>query len=786
MKTLEDNYPLSVLVSFEKLFEEYQKNLGSDNILLRERAKQVIEIAKAYPILTEGIKEEKDLKKMAPQIDLILEDLFSAITSKNDIKAAAFPFHNSFFKTSTRYDTILKEAGKDYKPELMDFNNDEFYIMGCSIILQVYYGYSIDFKRPFYYKIPDSKGILRSYRVLYNADFIEIKKTVKAKDITKDDVDLLLENFENIDVWKQMFKPNTWIFKGFVIANMFDVTIDASISDFKTHLLSGKINEGEINNNVEDIFKTFFNINSLKIGFTNYNNEEKVFEKYMYPSILLKDEQPQERINVLCDYSYDVLFNSKEIYNITNVEKYLKKDPDNVLLNILNNQNIKSAILVSLIYDNEVMAIIEIVSPNVNELNTINASKLKEVLPFMVDNVVRYKEQLINDFELIIQRECTSIHKSVHWKFLKEAKNYFKQSISDKDAIYNEIYFENVYPLYGQVDIKGSSEARNNATKKDLTLQLNSVLKLLKEVNSIEPLLIYEQYEHRITSFLNELKEHLLVDSEQQVIKFLEESIFPLFTHLRTKNTKYKDLLDTYCSLDFTKSGFAYKHRKDYDDSVSIINRNMSLLLDNKQIEAQKVFPHYFERFKTDGVEHNLYIGDSITQNPDDFDMIYLYNLRLWQLQVMCEMENDFYSTKKNLPLPLDVSSMILVFSNAISLRFRMDEKRFDVDGTYNARYEVIKKRVDKSYIKGTNERVTQPGKIAVIYSHSEDETEYLRYISFLQYKKQLDDDLEILDVEDLQGVTGLKAIRVSFLYTKKDNFEKEYYTYEDLMKELN
>jgi hypothetical protein len=26
-----------------------------------------------------------------------------------------------------------------------------------------------------------------------------------------------------------------------------------------------------------------------------------------------------------------------------------------------------------------------------------------------------------------------------------------------------------------------------------------------------------------------------------------------------------------------------------------------------------------------------------------------------------------------------------------------MDEKRFDVDGTYNARYEVVKKRIDKA-----------------------------------------------------------------------------------------
>jgi hypothetical protein len=40
-----------------------------------------------------------------------------------------------------------------------------------------------------------------------------------------------------------------------------------------------------------------------------------------------------------------------------------------------------------------------------------------------------------------------------------------------------------------------------------------------------------------------------------------------------------------------------------------------------------------------------------------------------------------------------------------------MDEKRFDVDGTYNARYEVVKKRIDKANIKGTKERITQKRK---------------------------------------------------------------------------
>jgi hypothetical protein len=306
----------------------------------------------------------------------------------------------------------------------------------------------------------------------------------------------------------------------------------------------------------------------------------------------------------------------------------------------------------------------------------------------------------------------------------------------------------------------------------------------LNKINEAHHLLIFEQLIFSIEEYLNELDEQLLVDSEQRVIQFLNSEILPLFNHLSSKNSELAQIIGDHCTLEGTKSGFTYKHRKQYDDSVMLINRNMASVIDNHQIDAQAMYPHYFERFKTDGVEHNLYIGESITKN-NTFNKVYLYNLRLWQLQVMCEMENNFYSLKDDLPIPLDVSSMILVFNSPLSLRFRMDEKRFDVDGTYNARYEVVKKRVDKSNIKGTEERVTQPGKISIIFTHSEDEKEYLKYISFLQSKKKLLDDVEILEIEDLQGVTGLKAIRVSVLNTKKKDKADPYYTYEDLMNEI-
>lgn len=235
-------------------------------------------------------------------------------------------------------------------------------------------------------------------------------------------------------------------------------------------------------------------------------------------------------------------------------------------------------------------------------------------------------------------------------------------------------------------------------------------------------------------------------------------------------------------SLD-NKVNSLYKHRKDYDNTITLINKKMSSLLDTKQIEAQKMYPHYFERFKTDGVEHNMYIGESITKE-ETFNPIYLYNLRLWQLQVMCEMENTFYQSQSEFPISMDVASMILVFSTPLSISFRMDEKQFDVDGTYNARYEIVKKRVDKAFIKGTKKRITEKGKISIVYSQKKDEIEYLRYIKFLQSKHYLDDDVEIVELQDLQAVTGLKAIRVSVLY-HKDKDDKEFYTYNDLMKEI-
>jgi hypothetical protein len=282
---------------------------------------------------------------------------------------------------------------------------------------------------------------------------------------------------------------------------------------------------------------------------------------------------------------------------------------------------------------------------------------------------------------------------------------------------------------------------------------------------------------------VDDIREVLHTNSEQIIFNFVREEVMPVFSYLKETDEEIGKSIFAYESTIDERTETYYDHRRNYDESVMKINQELVEVLDQKQLEAQEMYPHYFERYKTDGVEHNMYIGESIS-GDQNFNKLFLNNLRLWQLQTMVDMENRYYNLKADLPVKLNVASLILVYNTSLSIRFRMDEKRFDVDGTYNARYEIIKKRIDKSYIKGTNERVAQTGKMVVIYSQKEDEIEYLRYIRFLKSKGYFTNNIEVVELEGLQGVTGLKAIRAEILYHKGKESEKTY-TYEELMEEL-
>ena len=193
---------------------------------------------------------------------------------------------------------------------------------------------------------------------------------------------------------------------------------------------------------------------------------------------------------------------------------------------------------------------------------------------------------------------------------------------------------------------------------------------------------------------------------------------------------------------------------------MTLLNDAVSDYLDEEEEKAQQMFPHYFQRFKTDGVEHNIYVGASLVENKP-FDLVFLKNLRLWQLLVMVEITRRTAALQDKLPVPLETTQLILIHGQPLSIRFRQDERQFDVDGAYNIRYEIIKKRIDKATVLGTGERLTQPGHIALVYAQQPRGRRVPRVHRLPAGPRPAGARVEELELEELQGVKGLLALRV-------------------------
>lgn len=779
--------PFQIRISFQKVIESLEEIARSNVDYRATYAKGLLAEVAKVPELATGITNSELIDKHAELIRHLLADLFPTALTRNEIKAVTIPFHNILFNHTERFQQILGNAGPDFDLGIRDFTEHEFYIMCCCIILRFHYGFHVDFARPVFYDIPDEQGSMKHYRILYNADFLDIFPTDKAIPLTADDVSLLLDNYDNLALWKEKFPPDTWILTGFGVMTLYDSTIESSVSNLKETLLStDKMNKRPEDEKLfHDVFRSIFQMPDLSLGFTEFNAEEKKFRPATVgkgtKSFLLGNHYKGSWDDVLCGCSRDILIDDHKYLAISDVAQFAAENPDEKrFVEHLLEQGIGSAIFAPIIKNGRMFGVLELVSPVAKQLNSINANKLDFILPLIVDTMDRYYSEKQNQIDALIQKEYTAIHPSVYWKFREEADLHTLPG--NADMPYREIIFKDVFPLYGQIDIKGSSVARNEAMRQDLELQIDELLALLRDLSKRHPLPLIEQHTFELEKMRAQLEDSIKADSESRAQQYIWNEVHPLLEHfesdpaLQRKIAKYREQIDPAINM-------VYRSRKNFDDTLSLINKKMAAILDKRQEEAQNFFPHYYERFKTDGVEHNLYIGASIAPKMQ-YNPIYLGNLRLWQLQVMCDLETEYYRLRPSLPYELDVTSLLLVYSTPISIRFRMDEKRFDVDGTYNARYEVVKKRIDKSMIKGTSERIVQAGKITIVFSQAQEEHEYRRYIKLLQFKNRIGNNVESFEVEDLQGVTGLRALRVEVLYDVAK--EGESYTFDDLVKELN
>lgn len=767
-------------LSFRPLVEALKKNITEGNPGMKKLYGKVVKDVEAHPELLNPIT---DLSLLEPHSELI-EELLSAVfppTTRNFLYGVALPFKFTTVYTSPLFKSILLKPGSneinvpDNKTGAQLSHEKLQFAYG--MILQKYLGYnSPDNTRSVHPFTDPVTGITKYMELRIDARFIDVRP---AGEMPKMPDSILCQRTNRLKTITELMEEiplDQFVFEGISVMRVNDVTEQEVISLMKNRLLDLNMNpDSSSYQQLEEYIQSLIGIKDVKIGITPFF---KVNGHYIYSeihnsnSLLFKHfytNSDKDEVSDCCkmlfrDNDQPVLFeelNDTVMSEVDYLEYYYA-------------QGGRSIIVCPIKQNNELLGILEIVSEKPGTLKPAHITKLEPVIPLFVLALEKGAENLNNKIDRVIKDKFTAVQPSVEWKFTEVALNYIVNLQHHEDARIERISFPEVYPLYGAIDIRNSSTERSHSIQLDLIEQLEMAQRVLRKAHLEMPFPLLQEIEFKLDKYIASASDVLLSEEEITIHEFMQNQVVSIFNHLRSTLPALKNDIEHYFAALDPQLNMIYHHRKEYENSIAKINDTLARMIDKEQVSAQKVYPHYFERYVTDGVEFNIYMGQSIAPRKK-FDELYLRNMKMWQLTVLAKAARVTHKLEAELSHPLKTTQLILSHSIPLSISFRTEERKFDVDGAYNIRYEIIKKRIDKVRIKDTNERLTQPGKIAIVYSQAKDAGEYMEYIEFLQNQKLIKPDpVEKLELEELQGVIGLKALRVDVNFDTEQKQENK------------
>lgn len=755
--------PFKTRLSFAPMFELIRGKAESKSTTEGMIAQMVLDKVADAPALQQPIEDESILAEHWGLVDLLMAMVVPPFRRQYDFMKVSAPFEMKPIYCTPALSALVENKQVNYEiSRESSLTFCSMVINACSFILNKFYGQDLKIDSPLSISIQQpGQSLERHYKTRMDTTFLEVKKLKPLKPLSQSQINELLSNVYNTELWLKYIPPENFEFQGFVIGNLIDITEEEALSRIKYTLLErdAVVEEDKINR-LQHLIRNYFDLPELRLGVTaiDYPLETAVAHKYKIRFDFLADHHDQLLSPSNKGSVYEKACRYREILLMEDLEQTKQKTP--VETDLLE-QGIRSIIVAPLFSkDERVIGLLEIGSPKPFELHSFIELKFREIIGLFSMAVERSRDEIDNRIEAIIREQYTAVHPSVEWKFIDTSYNLLEKRERDpKNAVVDPIVFNDVFPLYAQADIVSSSEKRNQAIQDDLINNLNGVIRILDRAIDIGQFPLLNQYRMLADRNIREVRDNFSSNDESRIVEWLQADIHPLFNQLQRK---YPDLsapiADYFAELD-PELGIIYDARRQYEESVTRLNNNISAYLEEQQKKAQEVIPHYFERYKTDGVEYEIYVGQSMLQK-DVFSFMHLKNLRLWQLIDMCNITRLVEELQEELPIGLTTAQLVFVYSGSLAIRFRMDEKQFDVDGSYNVRYEILKKRIDKAEIEGTDERLTQSGKVAVVYLQEKDRQEYLEYADYLKEAGYIEDNIEDLTIGRLQGVQGLRALR--------------------------
>ena len=592
---------------------------------------------------------------------------------------------------------------------------DELKSIQCASIydhvLQKFYGVKLNENRELIYPFTDQNtGMIRYYKIRYDSRFIDLK--LKGTLPPLKDCAVCMNTFRILDMEKQLDKMPLDLFEaeGFAVWVAEDVTTTESLELVKKILLREDDFDTNAISDLKKAVKALVGLHDIQVGLMPFVKINKQF---------VLDEENVAHSLVARQWLSDKPENCEAFRMYTQfMEGYPTPMPVSIVseevfamvpfLRSLYDEGVRSYITIPMQNSDGLIGHLELSSNVPNTLTLQTMARLEPAIPLLSLALLKCRDNFQYKIEKVIKEKFTALQQSVEWKFEEVAWDHLRRNGNNEEE--KNVVFDNVFPLYGAIDIRNSSVERSHAIQKDLKEHLLLLDETLRHLNSVIQLPLLEGLEFKNEILRKAIEQNMAAEDEIRINEFLTQEVEPVFTHLQKNEKQSCELTDDYFNIVNDNNSRVYRYRQEYEESVSKINEAVSAFLEKEEERIQRSYPHYFEKYRTDGIEYNIYIGQSISpHNP--FNLLYLKNIRLWQLTSMAEAARITHLLLPSLKVPLQTTQLILIHSQPISISFRKDERKFDVEGSYNIRYEVIKKRLDKVRIKGHRRKVNPTGK---------------------------------------------------------------------------
>ena len=754
--------PFQTRLSLKGLVRYWENLAENGNALERQAASLIANRVAEHPVVLSDNLQETEIRQ---HLDL-LDELFSCIFSKglnaSELKGVVAPFSMDCLYDTPGFHEITSRA-KNYffncaQCEVESMHREKIR-NGYLWILDALYDVPSELSFSMIIPAPDrNNGLPRYYGIEADKQFLEIKAVGEKPDLSAEQIRELMDDPDNLERWMTYLPPENFIFEGFLVLQPIDITETHTLSLIKQDLLQSEtlIDEDRFRT-LEERMKILLNKPDLRVGFGRYEKNNHIVITFgpHHGQFFFHYDHERNRNN---EQLLDELYRMQKPVIYRRIEDAAM--PETVKMG-LREKGIRSIALVPLVLNGVTEGLLQMGATD-SEFNQTNLLRLRNLLPVLAMGVRRSGEDLEHEIQEVIRDQFTALHESVEWKFREVAVNYLEQVKQGGKGEIEPIVFRNVYPFYASCDVRNSSGLRHEAIRNDLLAQLELAADVMQSVIEKHPLPIAERLMSDIRDAAQRMEKEFFTRDETQLYNYLHGELEPFFRHLQETYPDMHAQIERYFDALDPDHQVLYRERKRFEDSIQRLNREMAALIDGEVHRHQESFPFYYELYQTDGAEYNIYMGQSLVPERK-FNPVYLKNMRLWQLMMAHKLYEAANNLREKLPMPLETTQLILTQSVPLSIRFRGDENKFDVDGAYNIRYEIVKKRIDKARIKGSKQRLTQPGKLALVYSSNEERDELLHHMDFLKRKGLFIGTVEHLDLEDLPGASGLQALRVQF-----------------------